>query len=120
MADEQEEHIEKIKIEHNALKVWDIDLRSDLGRYKTDASIANEIARLDNNINSAKSDLNRTINSAKSDLNSTINSTKSSLNNSIGAVSGRVSTLESKNHTVLYVSNKNGNIWTLSEVNING
>ena len=109
MADEQEEHIEKIKIEHNALKVWDIDLRSDLGRYKTDASIANEIARLDNNINSAKSDLN-----------STINSTKSSLNNSIGAVSGRVSTLESKNHTVLYVSNKNGNIWTLSEVNING
>ena len=109
MADEQEEHIEKIKIEHNALKVWDIDLRSDLGRYKTDASIANEITRLDNNINSAKSDLN-----------STINSTKSSLNNSIGAVSGRVSTLESKNHTVLYVSNKNGNIWTLSEVNING
>ena len=109
MADEQEEHIEKIKIEHNALKVWDIDLRSDLGRYKTDASIANEIARLDNNINSAKSDLN-----------STINSTENSLNNSIGAVSGRVSTLESKNHTVLYVSNKNGNIWTLSEVNING
>lgn len=109
MADEQEEHIEKIKIENNALKVWDIDLRSDLGRYKTDASIANEIARLDSNINSAKSDLN-----------STINSTKSSLNNSIGAVSGRVSILESKNHTVLYVSNKNGNIWTLSEVNING
>ena len=109
MADEQEEHIEKIKIEHNALKVWDIDLRNDLGRYRTDASIANEIAILDNNINSAKSDLN-----------STINSTKSSLNNSIGAVSGRVSTLESKNHTVLYVSNKNGNIWTLSEVNING
>ena len=109
MADEQEEHIEKIKIEHNALKVWDIDLRNDLGRYKTDASIANEIAKLNN-----------TINSAESDLNSTINSTRSSLNNSIGAVSGRVSILESKNHTVLYVSNKNGNIWTLSEVNING
>ena len=46
MADEQEEHIEKIKIEQNALKVWDIDLRNDLGRYKTDASIANEISKL--------------------------------------------------------------------------